>query len=78
MPQFEVRNPKMLANAIRDARRQAGLSVAEVADVVGTTQQYIYEIEAGSAPMWITRVFRILRRLDIRVTVSYGDGTHRG
>ncbi len=36
-----------LGNLLRDTRKARGLSLQQLADLVGTSKSYVYEVEAG-------------------------------
>ncbi len=36
-----------LANLLRETRKSRGLTLQQLADIVGTSKSYVYEVEAG-------------------------------
>lgn len=73
---FESLEP---AGLVRRARRRAGLSQAELADRIGTTQSAISRWERGHEEPRLTRLAAILRACDLRATISFShdDGVDR-
>ncbi len=52
---------------IRTKRMQKGLSQAKLAEMVGSAQAYIYQIESGRKTPSLDLFFAICEALDIRV-----------
>lgn len=71
MPTFEVRNAKGLGAAIKHVRSTRGVSQDQLAEELNISRRYLNELENGAPNLWSTRLFRALRRLGIKVTVSY-------
>lgn len=73
MPTVEIRNMKTLGAVIRATRLTEEIAVPEFADSVNVTPQYLWQIESGASPLFITRIFRMLKRLNIKLMVVYPD-----
>jgi transcriptional regulator with XRE-family HTH domain len=58
---------------IRHVRTSSHHGVAEFAETVNVTPQYLWEIETGRPNLYITRLFRILQRLKITVNLTFGE-----
>ena len=71
MPTAEVRNLKTLGAVVRHVRTASGVTQAELADELNISRRYLWEIERGEQNLFITRLFRTLRKLNIRVHVTY-------
>lgn len=71
MPTFEARNPKHLGAAIKHARTAQGMTQEQLAEDLDIPRLYLAILESGTTNLWATRMFRTLRRLGIKVTVSY-------
>ncbi|MCZ9881865.1 helix-turn-helix transcriptional regulator [Arthrobacter sp. B2a2-09] len=71
MPSFEARNPKNLGAAIKHARTARGMTQEQLAEDLGIPRLYLVSLENGTSNLWATRMFRTLRRLGIKVTVSF-------
>jgi transcriptional regulator with XRE-family HTH domain len=55
---------------MRDARKQAGLSQANLAEHLGTTRQLISRLEQGDVSDQLLLILRILDRLQIRLCLE--------
>lgn len=55
-----ISSPEDLGNVLRQARRRTGLSQRELARRLGTTQRYIWELEAGKHSIFLDRLFAVL------------------
>ena len=51
-----VTSPESLGRILQQARLLAGLSQRELASRLGTTQRYIWELEAGKPSLLMTRL----------------------
>lgn len=71
MPSIVVRNQRQLADVIRHVRTQSDLGVAEFAETINVTPQYLWEVEKGKPNLFASRLFRILARLKITVTLTF-------
>jgi transcriptional regulator with XRE-family HTH domain len=80
MPSHEIRKYSDLGEAIKHVRLGRGLTQSELAERLGFERFYVRELESGARPpLFVTRLFRVLRLLRIRVTVSYElDERERG
>lgn len=59
--------------AIRHFRKQAGLTQAELADLVGLTPSYLSRLENGQETEQLRRIVAILKQLGVRMTLQHGD-----
>ncbi|MEI6622890.1 MAG: helix-turn-helix transcriptional regulator [Actinomycetes bacterium] len=71
MPSVEVRTLKTLGQVVRHARTSSGIRASDLADELAITPQYLSAIENGRPTLFSIRLFRILRRLGITVTLTY-------
>ncbi|GAA5191108.1 hypothetical protein GCM10023346_09810 [Arthrobacter gyeryongensis] len=71
MPSFEAPNPKNLGAAIKHARTARGMTQEQLAEDLGIPRLYLVNLEKGTSNLWATRMFRTLRRLGIKITVSF-------
>lgn len=75
MPTYEVRKYSDIAAVIRQVRESAGLSQSDVAERLGFTRFYVQDLETGERPpVFVQRMFRLLRLLRITITVSFDPG----
>ena len=59
--------------AIREYRRQAGLTQAELADRVGISATYLSRLENGQETEQLRRIITILKELGVRMTLQYAE-----
>lgn len=65
-----VRSPEALGQALLRLRFERGLTQEEIADALGVSRRYIYEIESGKPSLFATRLFEVLRELGARVEIT--------
>ena len=67
----ELKFRRQIAEALAAARQRAGLTQAELAELVGTAQPAIARLESGSAGVpSLPFLARVARALGLRVTVA--------
>lgn len=62
-----VRSPRALGDHLARLRFERGLTQAELAEKLGFDRRYIHELESGKQTRYATRLFEILRELDVRI-----------
>jgi transcriptional regulator with XRE-family HTH domain len=62
-----------IAGQVADRRKERGLSQAELAKLVGTTQSAIARLESGGRPPRIDTLLRIANALDADLHVDLRD-----
>src|SRR5918997_842648 len=67
-----------IADQVSERRRELGLSQAELADLVETTQSAIARLESGGRPPRIDTLLRIATALDCELLVELRPRTRRG
>jgi transcriptional regulator with XRE-family HTH domain len=70
---FRIYTPASLGDAIRHYRQEAGLTQAQLADMAGLHRPYLAGLEGGKETEQLTRLFRVLRQLGVRMTVEKAD-----
>jgi DNA-binding XRE family transcriptional regulator len=65
--------PAMIADAVRRARRAAGVAVAELADRLQVTEKEVRAIEAGDVSLELVELARIASALGTGLDI-YADG----
>lgn len=70
---YRVYTAASLGPAIRHYRQQAGLTQAELADLVGLTPSYLSRLEGGQETEQLRRIVRILKHLRVRMTLEHAD-----
>lgn len=62
-----VRSHDDLASALRDLRRERGMTQEELAEWVGVHRNYIGQLERGAMSTQLTRLFEVLSFLGVDV-----------
>ena len=57
-----VSSPESLGRILQQARLLTGLSQRELADQMGVSQRYIWEMEAGKPSKYTDRLFEMMRQ----------------
>lgn len=71
MVTVDVKNAKVLGQVMQAARRANEVNAADLAESVNITPQYLSHIENGSRNLFVTRLFRLMHRLGITMTLSF-------
>lgn len=75
---MSIRSARDLGAAIAEARQLRGLTQEELAEATGVERTYLARIETGRSVILLERIFRLLRRLGVEVTVTLPEGPARG
>jgi transcriptional regulator with XRE-family HTH domain len=70
---FRVYTAASVGQAIRHYRLQAGLTQAQLADMVGITPSYLSRLEHGHETEQLRRIVAILKQLGVRMTLQRAD-----
>ena len=65
-----VRNPESLGRMLQQARLLSGMSQRELAKRLGTTQRYIWELEAGKPSILVSRLFAAMAECNMTLTAT--------
>lgn len=68
-----ISTPADLGRLVRRIRQDRGLSQRALAELLGTSQRYIHELETGKPKTADGRYFEILALLGIRLTAEAPD-----
>lgn len=71
-----VRSARALGKELAQLRFERGLTQEELADQLGLTRRYVYELETGKPNLLTTRLFELLRELGAHLEVVE-DGPRR-
>lgn len=66
----KVRGPESLGRMLQQARLLAGLTQRELAERLGITQKYVWELEAGKPSILMDRLFTAMRELSVDLTAT--------
>lgn len=66
----KVANAESLGRILQQARLLKGLSQRELAQRLGTTQRYIWEIEAGKPSIFMERLFAMMGEIDVELSAT--------
>ncbi len=64
---WRIKSPIALGAALRDARKEAGLSQADLARKLGTTRHRISRLEQGDISDQLLLILRMLERLQVEL-----------
>ncbi len=68
--QGKVSGPESLGRMLQQARLVAGLTQRELAAQLGTTQKYIWELEAGKPSIVMDRLFAAMTATGMELTAT--------
>jgi transcriptional regulator with XRE-family HTH domain len=71
----EIRRPQDVGLALSEARHAAGLTQAQLSEDCGVERTYLAKLESGASTLLLSRLLRLLRRLDARLVVELTDGS---
>lgn len=76
--QGKVTSPESLGRMLQQARLVTGLTQRELAHELGTTQKYVWELEAGKPSIMMERLFAAMRAtgLELTATITDDGGDH--
>lgn len=86
--QGKVTGPESLGRMLQQARLVAGLTQRQLANQLGTTQKYVWELEAGKPSIIMDRLFAAMQATGMELTATInvpsdegavqGEVDHRG
>ncbi|WP_213817149.1 helix-turn-helix domain-containing protein [Glaciihabitans sp. dw_435] len=68
-----VHSAEQLGRMIQQGRLLQGLTQRELADHLGVTQKYVYEMESGKPTKFATRLFEMMRATGAEMTIELDD-----
>lgn len=74
----EIRRPQDVGLALSEARHTAGLTQAQLSEDCGVERTYLAKLESGVSTLLLSRLLRLLRRLDARLVVELPDDPGSG
>ncbi len=69
MKPLVIHSPEELGSALRARRKEGGLTIAEVADMVGCSPRYISELERGKAGASLRLLLSLMNELGLQFTL---------
>lgn len=76
---IEVRKPRDIGDAIRAVREARGISQEDLAQANAYDRFYLNGLESGRSTLYVTRLLRTLKSLDITLSVTFDpDGSADG
>ncbi len=74
----KVTSAESLGRILQQARLLNGLSQRELAERMGTTQRYIWEMEAGKPSIFMERLFAMMRETGVELSATIKAPESRG
>lgn len=71
MPTISITKFKDLGAVIKAVRQSNEIRQEDLAESLGFSRDYLREIESGKPNLFASRLFRILNKLGIHVSISY-------
>jgi len=72
----EVDSPAALGRMLQQGRLLAGMSQRDLAQELGVSQRYIWEIESGKPSVFLTRMFAAMRSTGVNLFAEIDDEKH--
>ena len=66
----KVTGPESLGRVLQQSRLLSGLTQRELADRLGISQRYVWEIEAGKPSVFTERLFAFMRETGMTLTAT--------
>lgn len=70
--------PQALGRLLQQARLARGLSQQQVADALGISQRYVWDLESGKPSLVMTRLFDYMRLTGMTLTAEIPEGDTDG
>jgi transcriptional regulator with XRE-family HTH domain len=71
--EFRVYDAEGFGGAVRHFREEAGLTQAQLAEMIGVPRTYVVELEGGATTEQARRVVALLKAVGARVVVTKAD-----
>ena len=67
----KIKNPYVLGQIIQQSRMQKGFSQRELANMLGISQKWIWEMEQGKPGLLMDRLFAILEKTGVTLSAEF-------
>ena len=67
----KIRNSYTLGQVIQQSRLQQGFSQRALADMIGVSQKWVWEMEQGKPGILMDRLFRILDKTGVTLSAEF-------
>ena len=67
----KVKNPFTLGQVIQQSRLQQGFSQRDLANVLGVSQKWVWEMEQGKPGLLMDRLFLILEKTGVTLSAEF-------
>ncbi|MFW6599448.1 helix-turn-helix domain-containing protein [Propionibacteriaceae bacterium Y2011] len=74
--QGRVSGPESLGRFLQQARVLSGLTQRDMAELLGTSQRYVWEMEAGKPSIFTERLFAMMRASGMSLSASIEPVSH--
>jgi HTH-type transcriptional regulator/antitoxin HipB len=74
----KIASAESLGRILQQARLLAGLSQRELAQRLGTTQKYVWELESGKPSILMDRLFAAMRETGMELTATITPRSEHG
>ena len=67
----KIRDPFTLGQIIQQSRMQQGFSQRELANILGISQKWVWEMEQGKPGLLMDRLFMILEKTGVTLSAEF-------
>ena len=67
----KIKTPYTLGQVIQQSRLQQGFSQRDIADMLGISQKWVWEMEQGKPGLLMERLFMILEKTDVTLSAEF-------
>ncbi len=75
---IEPRPEDIFAGVVRSRRRHLGLGQAELAELAGVSERFVYALESGKRSVQLDKVLAVLSALGLHFELHRGGARHIG
>lgn len=67
----KIKDPHTFGQVIQQARLQQGLSQRDLADILGISQKWVWEMEQGKPGILMQRLFMMLKETGVTLSAEF-------